>query len=242
MMISRARLSGLGTVDCPPPNITSVALPAAAFTGGPGTAAPNYSYQLNCSSATTQAQITNQNLYEEWQNDLNNANLNGQPPPPCPAYQQPNCAAIQQSLDASLASGTAVDSSGWSSLIQPAQTSVLPTAGYQTGTSAIKGSPIGVPQPGGTRPGTSVLTAGTPIVTATDNTPQPSSTSTSGGIVPASAITPPATVNTAAPATSVVGAACTDSIGCLSLGGMQIPETPLLLIAGLFVAFMVFKK
>ena len=242
MMISRARLSGLGLASCSPPNITSVALPEGAYSGDSSILDSNYSYELNCSSETTQAQIANQNAFAAWQNDANNAQLNGQPPPQCPAYQQPNCAAIQQSLDASLASGTAVDSSGWSSLIQPAQTSVLPTAGYQTGTSAITGSPIGVPQPGGTRPGTSVLTAGTPIVTATDNTPQPSSTSTSGGIVPASAITPPATVNTTAPATSVVGAACTDSIGCLSLGGMQIPETPLLLIAGLIVVFMVVKK
>ena len=76
MMFHRATLHGLGAVDCPPPNIASVPLPAAAYTGGPGTAAPNYSYQLNCSSATTQAQITNQNLYAQWQNDRNNANLN----------------------------------------------------------------------------------------------------------------------------------------------------------------------
>ena len=181
MMIHRATLHGLGAVDCPPPNIASVPLPAAAYTGGPGTAAPNYSYQLNCSSATTQAQITNQNLYAQWQNDRDNAQLNGQPPPPCPNYQQPNCAAIQASLDASLASNSPVSSAGW--------------------TTTVQGQPVGTPIQNAVTPvspNSGALQIPTPQFPPVNPPvgPQPSNLATSGGIVPASAITPPPTINT----------------------------------------------
>ena len=41
---------------------------------------------------------------------------------------------------------------------------------------------------------------------------------------------------------STSGSACTDSIGCLSIGGKQIPETPLLIAAALtLLAFMVMR-
>jgi hypothetical protein len=42
-------------------------------------------------------------------------------------------------------------------------------------------------------------------------------------------------------AVTTVTAACTDSIGCLSIAGMQIPETPLLIAAAVVLAFVVFK-
>ena len=42
-------------------------------------------------------------------------------------------------------------------------------------------------------------------------------------------------------AVTTLTTACTDSIGCLSIAGMQIPETPLLIAAALIFAFVVFK-
>ena len=42
-------------------------------------------------------------------------------------------------------------------------------------------------------------------------------------------------------AVTTLASSCTDSIGCLSIAGIQIPETPLLIAAALIFAFVVFK-
>lgn len=119
MMIGMGNL-GLGTSGCTPP---SIAVPINPYTTNP----LEYNAPAqNCYSVSNQASITNQNLYEEWQLDANNAQLNGQPPPPCPQYQQPNCAAIAAAIAQSAAAGTAVDSSNWTTNAPPSTPAPVP--------------------------------------------------------------------------------------------------------------------
>lgn len=177
-------LHGLGSVDCPPPNIASVPLPEGAYTGDSSILDPAFSYNLNCSSATTQAQIANQNAYSAWQNEANNAQLNGQSAPPCPSYQQPNCAAIQAALNASLASNTPVSSAGWTTTTQGQP------VGTPNAVTPVSSNPIVAQIPTPQFP---------PVNPPIANIPQPSNPTTSGGMVPASAIIPAISQNTVAP-------------------------------------------
>jgi len=165
MMIDHRALHGLGAVDCPPPALSNpgyYVTDPLAFN----------SYQSNCAGVTGNAIITNNNLYAEWKLNASNAALNGQPPPPCPAYQQPNCAAIQQSLTQSAVSNTPVDSSNW--------------------VTSVQSSPVGKSS-GGINPSAALLNAQTlvPANPPASSVPQPTPSSNAPSIVPAAAVTPP---------------------------------------------------
>ena len=164
-------LRGLGQGNCGPPAIN---VPTNPYTTNP----LEYNAPAqNCYSVSNQASITNANLFEEWQNDASNAQLNGQPAPPCPAYQQPNCAAITAAIAQSAASGTPVDSTGWTTTVQGTPT--------QNANAIVSTNPVSAatPQPTPSANSPSIVPAAAvtpPVPSQTYGTVAPTSGNTSG--------------------------------------------------------------
>jgi hypothetical protein len=207
---------GLGLIDCPPPTLAPVPYPTGDVSSEITQA---YSYAINCSGQTKQANITNQNLYEEWKLNRDNAALNGQPPPPCPAYQQPNCQAIQQSLQDSLASGQAVNPTGWVTQVQstPVGEPAPTNAAAPVSAPSFSGR---IPQPstpstsGGVVPAAVIVPPDRPIGSRFVGTAPPPSSTASGNVLPASSVTPPAVQPTVVPniATSVAAPVASNTL------------------------------